>query len=322
MIIEIEQYRFKLRFYLNSLGFVASLGFSVLQFLRGDSLTALISLIGSLYFSIVVYMLMTKAHYLWKGRGFVLFIPVTIINVINLHPDYGIYWAYVGVLSFFLALELKEACLGVCLFIITTLYLANLHYPSPIYIRIFATLLLVGLFSFLLSFFIEQLLIKVNSLVIHDSLTNALNRHTFHTSIEGSLKAFFRYKTQVSLFIFDIDYFKRINDTYGHQTGDEVLIKISHLMKNRLRDSDLLFRYGGEEFAILLNHTDQQEAFKLAQELRELVEKQDYNIEQTVTISGGVSQAKPLDQVNTWIDRCDKALYKAKESGRNQVFQS
>ncbi len=321
MIIEIEQYRFKLRFYLNALGLVSSFGFAILQFLRGDSLTALISLIGSVYFMIVVYRLITKRHYLWRGRGFVLFIPVTILNVINVHPDYGIYWAYVGVLSFFLALELKEACLGVCLFIIITLYFASLYYPSPIFIRIFATLILVGLFSFLLSFFIEQLLIKVNSLVIHDSLTNALNRHTFHTSIEGSLKAFFRYKTPVSLFIFDIDYFKKINDTHGHPIGDEVLIKISHLMKNRLRDSDLLFRYGGEEFAILLNHTNQQEAFKLSQELRVLVEKQDYNIGQTVTISGGVSQAQPLDQAHTWIDRCDKALYQAKSAGRNKVIQ-
>ena len=322
MIVEIEQYRFKLRFYLNALGLVASLIFSLLQFLRGDSLTSLISFIGSVYFFIVVCLLITKRHYLWKGRGFVLFIPVTILNVINVHPDYGIYWAYVGVLSFFLALELEEACLGVCLFIIITLYLASLHYPGPIFMRIFATLILVGLFSFLLSFFIERLLVKVNSLVIHDSLTNALNRHTFHTSIEGALKAFFRYKTQVSLFIFDIDYFKNINDAHGHQIGDDVLVKISHLIQARLRNSDLLFRYGGEEFAILLNHTDQQEAFKLAQELRILVENQDYNIGQTVTISGGVSQARPLDQVNAWIDRCDKALYKAKESGRNQIFQS
>jgi diguanylate cyclase (GGDEF)-like protein len=321
MISEIEQYKLKLRYYLNALGGAASFGFSILQFLRGDPITGSISAMGGIYFSVVLYFLITKRHYLWKGRGFVLFIPITILNVIHVHPDFGIYWAYVGVLSFFLALELEDACIGVTLFVLITFYLASLHYPGPVFIRICATLLLVSLFSFLLSYFIEQLLTKVNSLVIHDSLTNTLNRHTFHSSMENALKSFTRYKTKVSLFIFDLDFFKRINDKHGHQIGDDVLIKVSQVIQQRLRDSDLLFRYGGEEFAILLIHTNQQEALLLAQEIRALVEAQDYNIGQTVTISGGVSEAQPTDVVSSWIERCDKALYEAKESGRNNIMQ-
>ena len=102
---EIEQYRYNLHLYFNALGCVAAFGFSVLQLIRGDHLTGLISVIGGVYFVIVIYILIRQHHYLWKGRGFVLFIPITMLNIINLHPEYGIYWAYVGAISFFLLLE-------------------------------------------------------------------------------------------------------------------------------------------------------------------------------------------------------------------------
>jgi len=117
MINEIEVFKYRLRLYLNALGALASIGFSILQLLRGDTVTSIISLMGFIYFSIVIYLLVNKRQYLWRGRGFVLFIPITMLNVINVHPEFGIYWAYVGVLSFFLALEVRDACISVSLFL-------------------------------------------------------------------------------------------------------------------------------------------------------------------------------------------------------------
>ncbi len=317
---EIEQYKFNIHLYFNALGGIAAFLFCVIQGVRGDTITAFISLLGGVYFTIIIYTLVKKHHYLWKGRVFVLFIPITILNILHIHPEFGIFWAYVGIISFFLLLEFKDACISVVIFDALTFYLVNLNYPLPVQLRIYATLLLVTIFTFLLSFFINRLLLTLNVLVTRDSLTNALNRHTFHTSIENTLSTFLRYKTPASLFIFDLDKFKSINDTYGHQTGDRVLVTVSKTIQNRLRGSDRLFRYGGEEFAVLLVQTGQDDAFKLAEELRTLVEKQEYNIDRAVTISGGVSEVREADSVNSWIERCDMALYEAKSGGRNKVI--
>jgi diguanylate cyclase (GGDEF)-like protein len=319
---EIEQYKYNLHLYFNTLGCIAAFGFSVLQALRGDHITGLISFIGGIYFVTVICILTRRHHYLWKGRGFVLFIPITILNILNLHPEYGIYWAYVGIISFFLLLEFKDACICVVIFNAVTFYLVNLHYPLPIQLRIYATLILVTSFTVLLSFFINRLLDTLNVLVTRDTLTNAFNRHSFHVSIEEALYTFLRYKTPTSLFIFDLDNFKAVNDNYGHQAGDSVLVKVSKTIQERLRDSDKLYRYGGEEFAVLLNQTSQEDAFTLAEELRVLVEQQDYKIDRPVTISGGVSAAQDSDHVSAWIERCDKALYEAKSSGRNKIVLS
>lgn len=320
VINEIEQYRYNIRLYFNILGCIAAFGFSVLQFLRGDHITGLISFSGGIYFATVLYVLTKRHHYLWKGRGFVLFFPMTILHTLILHPEYGIFWAYVGVIAFCLMLEFEEACISVAIFNACIFYIVSLNFPLPVQFRIYASLILVTLFTLLLTFFINRLLSSLNVLVTRDSLTNAFNRHTFHASIEQSLYAFLRYQTPASLFIFDLDNFKAINDTYGHQAGDRVLVKISAAIQDRLRDSDKLFRYGGEEFAVLLTQTNQEDALTLAEELRVIVELQDYGIDRPVTISGGVSNAIDSDKVTTWIERCDQALYKAKSSGRNKVL--
>lgn len=317
---EIEQYRHNIHLYFNILGLISAICFSILQTLRGDHITGLISFIGGIYFVIVSYILIKQHHYLWKGRGYVLFIPITILNVLNLHPEYGIFLVYVGAISFFLLLEFKDACICAVIFNAGAFYLINIHYPWPIQLRIYPTLILVTLVTFILSFLINRLLNTLNILVTRDALTNAYNRHTFHTTIEETLYSFLRYKTPASLFIFDLDHFKMVNDNFGHQAGDSVLVKVSETIQNRLRDSDKLFRYGGEEFAVLLTQTSQEDAFKLAEELRILVERQEYNIDHPVTISGGISNARNADNVNTWIERCDKALYQAKSSGRNKVI--
>lgn len=320
MIAEILEFKLKLRLYLNSLGALASFGFAILQCLRGDLATGIISLLGFVYFSSVIYLLITKQHYLWQGRGFVLFIPITMLNIIYVHPEFGIYWAYVGVLSFFLVLELKDATISVSIFLLLTFYLVYCIYPLQVQYRIYATLFLVAIFSFLLSYLINRLLIEVNSLVTKDSLTNALNRHTFLTSIEQALKTFQRYQTPAALYIFDLDHFKKVNDDFGHPAGDKVLRTLSQLVQSRIRESDQLFRYGGEEFAVLLHHTQLQDAEHLADALRQLISDHDFGLDRPVTISGGVSNVNKTDNVSAWIERCDKALYQAKSKGRNQVI--
>lgn len=317
---EIEQYKYKIRLYFNAIGGIAAFIFSTLQIVREDYITGLISLLGVMYFITVICILSKRHHYLWQGRGFALFIPITILNTLNLHPEYGIYWTYVGIICFFLLLEFKDACISAIIFDACVFYLTSLHYDLPVQLRIYASLFIVTIFSLILSLLVNRLLSTLNRLVSRDSLTNTLNRHTFHSSIDETIYTFTRFKIPASLFIFDLDFFKKVNDVYGHLKGDEVLVIISKTLQDRLRDSDKLFRYGGEEFAVLLAHTNEEDAFKLAEELRMLVEQQNYNIDQPVTISGGVSSVRDSDNAQDWIERCDKALYEAKHSGRNNVI--
>jgi len=155
-----------------------------------------------------------------------------------------------------------------------------------------------------------------------DFLTNISNRrHFFETGIK-SFHLAKREKTDLSIICIDIDYFKKINDTYGHNIGDEILKLIANTMNKFIRKSDTLARTGGEEFTILLNNTDENNAFILAEKLRLEVEKSSYKDSDTqinVTISLGISQIKEDDEeLDSIIIRADKALYQAKETNRNK----
>lgn len=320
MLADIDQYRFKIRVYLTSLGLVAALGFSFFQLLTDDRVGAVLSLVCAVYFSMVVYMLIRHRRYLWEGRDYAVVLSITLLTVIHANPEYGIYWAYVWLTYIFLLMKFKEALLAAAIFVPLALYFINDYFPFLIQVRIYSTLFLVGLFAIVFSFLIERLLSRMDVLITLDPLTKALNRSVFHNSIESALSSYIRYKIPATLFIFDLDHFKNINDTYGHLAGDRVLKRVSKCVRKRLRDSDQFFRYGGEEFAILLTNTSKNEAILFAEDIRQLIEAQGFDIDRKVTISGGVSQARSNDQVNTWIERCDKALYQAKSQDRNQVL--
>ena len=128
-----------------------------------------------------------------------------------------------------------------------------------------------------------------------------------------------RYKRPLSLIIFDIDHFKKINDTYGHKVGDEVLKALSKLIKKNIRKIDFAARWGGEEFVILAPETNVEGAKKLAEKLRQAVETYKFPTVGKVTISLGVAQLEPDEKPEDFIVRADMALYKAKEGGRNRV---
>lgn len=155
-----------------------------------------------------------------------------------------------------------------------------------------------------------------------DYLTNIFNRRYF---FENGIKFFYsakKEKNNLSIICIDIDHFKKTNDTYGHNIGDEILKLVANTMNRYIRKSDILARTGGEEFSILLNNTDENNAFTLAEKLRLEVEKLSYkdnNIDVKVTISLGISQLREDDEeLDSIIIRADKALYYAKEANRNQ----
>ena len=164
-----------------------------------------------------------------------------------------------------------------------------------------------------------QLLREIAS---HDGLTGLYNHREMHVLIDKEIDRARRYNTSLSLIMLDIDYFKKINDSFGHLVGDCVLRWLAELLKESSRGCDINSRYGGEEFAIILPETSGKSAYKKADALRKLVEKAPYSngdVNIPVTISIGVSELDEFDSKVSFIDKADKALYCSKSMGRNRV---
>ncbi len=172
---------------------------------------------------------------------------------------------------------------------------------------------------------------KINFMYTHtkqmsitDNLTKMFNRRHFENEFEREFRRSKRYKTDLSIAVIDIDLFKKINDTYGHSCGDYVLREVAFLMKNNFRQTDILFRYGGEEFVVILTETPHETACVPLERLRKRVENNKFlfnNQEIQVTISIGVTSKTDFEKAQDMFDFADKALYEAKNNGRNQTRQ-
>lgn len=158
-----------------------------------------------------------------------------------------------------------------------------------------------------------------------DSLTGVFNRRTILESLEKELHRSHRYGKVFSMIIMDIDFFKIVNDTYGHQTGDKVLRSVCDNIRANIRVNDVIGRYGGEEFLIIMPETDTDHAAIAAEKLRSAVESMSVSQESLqikVTASFGVSSYRQSDDTKMIIARVDKALYESKKNGRNRVTVS
>lgn len=166
---------------------------------------------------------------------------------------------------------------------------------------------------------LESANLELQRLSVTDPLTGLWNRRHFSNAVAAELERVQRYRQPASLILLDIDKFKSINDTYGHLTGDLVLVKLAKLMAQRLRSIDTLARWGGEEFVILMPHTDLKNAEKLAEELRALIGKSAFDPVGNLTISLGVTDLRASESAEASVARADGAMYAAKLGGRNRV---
>ena len=162
----------------------------------------------------------------------------------------------------------------------------------------------------------------VNSkLALCDALTNVPNRLAYEKKISDEISRCIRYGTPLSIAVWDIDLFKQVNDTYGHNVGDKVLKAVAHILDERIRESDFIARYGGEEFVMLLPGVNEDEALNLTDVLRQKISACRFNHKGEVirvTVSCGISHFIENDDQETLFERADKALYSAKDNGRNQ----
>ena len=160
---------------------------------------------------------------------------------------------------------------------------------------------------------------KLEELATTDALTGAYNRRKFNELILAEIERVRRYGHPLSLFILDIDHFKRINDTRGHETGDEVLVVLAGLIRAGIRATDSLARWGGEEFVVLSPEVTVEEAMGLAERLRAAAGTHEYSFVGKVTASIGVAQHRAGETADELFARADEALYRAKQGGRDRV---
>jgi len=166
---------------------------------------------------------------------------------------------------------------------------------------------------------------KAERLSITDGLTGLTNRQQLEASLQSEILRSRRYHSPLSLVMMDVDYFKSVNDTFGHQEGDDVLIGISSIIKRLCRSHDVAARYGGEEFMLVLPETNGSGAWKIAERVREEVENHRFNHEgkiHSITISCGIAEFdnEGTEDYTDLIRVADSALYQAKESGRNRTI--
>ena len=167
----------------------------------------------------------------------------------------------------------------------------------------------------------KQLIAKsvaLEKMAFIDNLTGAFNRQHFDSEANREIDRVQRYRHRASVILIDIDHFKIVNDTYGHDAGDQVLIELVQAIQDNIRTSDVLARWGGEEFVILTPYLSCAEAGQFAEKLRALIDGCLLN-DKHVTISLGVAECHETDTVKSWVMRADKALYQAKAAGRNKV---
>ncbi len=168
-----------------------------------------------------------------------------------------------------------------------------------------------------------QMLIKLKQMAITDGLTKLFNSRHFYTQIEMEIDRMNRYRHPLSLLLLDIDNFKTYNDTFGHLDGDKILVRLGEIIRTCLRTMDTAYRYGGEEFTIILPETTIEEAVTVAERIQSRLLSEEFvsmsGETSHITLSVGVTEYSPKEDTASFIARADKAMYLSKDRGKNTV---
>jgi two-component system cell cycle response regulator len=169
---------------------------------------------------------------------------------------------------------------------------------------------------------LEELLSKVEYMAVTDALTGLYNRRRFHESLSNEIERTKRYHTPLSLVMIDIDHFKKVNDNFGHQAGDRVLMEVPGILSELVRGTDTAARYGGEEFVVILPNTTKADAVICTERIRKSIASHSFkDLGITITVSAGVAGMPDpnIDSEDKLIRCADLAMYRAKQNGRNRT---
>ena len=231
----------------------------------------------------------------------------------------GIFWCYPAVLAFYCILPERKAWLANVALLAIALPQAWVVIEPHLGTRVAATLVAVSSFSALFVRVITIQQRRLEALAVTDPLTGLSNRVTLRDTLDEAIEQNRRTGAQMTLLSLDLDHFKAVNDSLGHDAGDRVLRSVAEVLKRRMRRADKVFRLGGEEFMALLYGTDVQNARRVAEELRSKIASLTPFPDHPITVSIGVAALEPDEDSTAWMKRSDENLYRAKSQGRNRV---
>ena len=304
---------------LSAAGALGVAPFALMRWLTGDWVIAVID-------TMIVVGFVCLGTFVYRTRNVrvasiaiaVLSVSGTVITVYVRGPQQAL-WAYPALMAVFYLMKPREAIL------MTVAMLAVIVPPLLEQLEAFrvATILITALvttvFAYAFSVINNRQQRQLVDLATKDPLTGAGNRRALETRLTELVAAFERNGKPASLLLLDLDHVKAVNDIHGHATGDQILQRITQIVELRIRTSDSLYRIGGEEFVVVVDGQNVENANHLAEQLRTLVDANELVPESNVTISVGVAEIRRGETYAKWLHRADNALYQAKRAGRNTV---
>lgn len=295
------------------------LPFSILRFIEGEYVKAAVDLV-------IVFAAAANALYALRTRK--VFVPsvfaailysLAVIAVIYLNTPLYVFWLFPAVSANFFLLGSRTAVAVNILLVAAILPIAIELEDYIAGIGMIVSILFAAGMTFVFARLTRAQQTMLENFATQDALTNLGNRRLMDVDIRCCIDDFKRTQLPATIIVIDLDYFKLINDRFGHNVGDDLLVKIAELLRSRVRKTDRLFRFGGEEFVVLARNTPLSAAKVIAEDLRQHIALHIASPNGPVTASFGCAELNPDEDANQWFARADQAMYCAKEQGRNRV---
>ena len=296
--------------------------FAMYRFAIGQPLVAVVDLM-------IVACISAGSIYAWRtGRsgGAAIFVAITYsigcVVVAYLAGLSGLLWVYPVLVANFLLVP-RWPALTISAVAVVAIAVGDVALATSAHkIMFMATSFVVSLFSFVFASRAELQRSQLEAIASRDPLTGASNRRGMEAELEVAMASSMRTRKPLSLLVFDLDHFKQVNDSFGHEAGDEVLVKLADVVRGSVRTDDRFFRLGGEEFGLLLPNANATSLRNIAEKLRVAVEREVQCHGRSITISIGATCFCLGESASDWLGRTDAAMYRAKRSGRNRsVFE-
>ncbi len=300
---------------------VAIGGFAVFRFLDGDLAMGIVdTLLVLLLVGIVAYSLCTDRT---RGAGIVLvlFNGLGVVAVMYLDGLVGLFWGYAAIIAAFFLSPVFVAVFETLSFILASIILADrIGVDSVVLASYVVTTIVIAGFSFAFAMRSQIQHQQLQTMATIDPLTGAANRRVLEDELQIAIAEHQRNGCSYGLLILDLDYFKEVNDRYGHAVGDEVLCQLVKLIDGHTRRTDRLFRFGGEEFVLLLPNTNQSSLDTASRHLHQVLKDYLKGPGGPITCSVGGALLRRGDSWESWLQRADHALYEAKGAGRDTII--
>jgi diguanylate cyclase (GGDEF)-like protein len=298
---------------------IGLLPFSIIRILEGDTPVATLNTIAlASTFLLFLHVFFTnKTHIARWGLAIMCVLVMTL--TIHLKGHEQILWVFPALTTIFYLLTPHIAALISLVFMLGVMYMIWPDVSNMSMLRFVVSAGATFAFLYAFSARMRKQAVFLSRMATIDTLTGAGNRRALEEKLLDIATKLERYPEQsCSLIMFDLDHFKEVNDKHGHGCGDRVLQNFAKVVSERIRQSDSWYRFGGEEFVVILENTSLTEAMALALELSKGVNESKWHLKElNITVSAGIAQFTGKESTYDWLSRADKALYKAKSSGRN-----